>query len=350
MTSSIPHSLLVAGALLATPATPVLAAAQTPRGFVTGVSNPEDLMRLPDTPWVVVSGMRSDQRPGRLYLVDTRKPDAAVTLYPSATPVAGGPDTATFAPHGINARALGNGRFELLVVDHGGGEAIDRFTLDGGNDEPPRVTDVSRIELPPGAWANGIAPMPDGGFVISSMYDPRDAAFIDKFTAGEPTGGVWRWSPDQGWRELPSPRLSGANGIATTADGKTVIVAEWALRRIWRVPLDSGAAHFVTTTFLTDNLRWTVHGDLLVAGQIAEPRELFTGSTTGKPCPMGFMVARVDPVTLAVTPLVSGDDQSFAVTGFGGATGAIQLGDDIWVGSFTGERIARFAIPAAARD
>ncbi len=342
--TSTSHSLLVAGALLAT--APAVAQAQTPRDYVTGVSNPEDLIQLPDTPWVVVSGMRSETRPGRLDLIDTRHPDAVATLYPSAT-ITGGPGAVIFAPHGINARALGNGRFELLVVDHGGGEAIDLFALESGDGERPRVTSVSRIDLPPGAWANGIAPMPDGGFVISSMYDPRDTAFIDKFTTGQPTGGVLRWSPDQGWRELPSPRLSGANGIAVKSDGSTIIVAEWALRRIWRVPLDGGTAHFVTTSFLTDNLRWTAHGDLLVAGQIAEPRELFAGSTTGKPCPMGFVVARVDPVTLAITPLVNGDEQSFAATGFGGATGAIQLGDEIWVGSFTGERIARFALPSS---
>ncbi|WP_315831248.1 SMP-30/gluconolactonase/LRE family protein [Bradyrhizobium prioriisuperbiae] len=347
-TPKLPRSLLVATTLLA--AAPTAATVQTPRAFVTGVSNPEDLMQLPGTPWVVVSGMRSDKQPGRLYLLDTRHPDTAMTLYPSVTPIKGGPDAAAFAPHGINARALGTGQFELLVVDHGGSEAIDRFVLESGDGGRPTVASVSRIELPPGAWANGIAPMPDGGFVISSMYDPRDASFIDKFAAGAPTGGVWRWSPDQGWRELPSPRLSGANGIATTADGRTIIVAEWALRRIWRVPIDGGDAHFVTTSFLTDNLRWTADGDLLVAGQIAEPRDLFTNSTTGKPCPMGFAVARVDPVTLAVTPLLNGDEQSFAATGFGGATGAVEIDGMLWVGSFTGERIARFAIPAAAKD
>lgn len=344
-TPNLPHSLLVAATLLA--AAPAVAMAQTPRGFVTGVSNPEDLMQLPGTPWVVVSGMRSDKQPGRLYLVDTRHPDAADTLYPSAAPITGGPDAATFAPHGINARALGTGRFELLVVDHGDGEAIDRFMLESGDGERPTVVSVNRINLPPGAWANGIAPMPDGGFVISSMYDPRDASFIDKFSAGQPTGGIWRWSPDQGWRELALPRLSGANGIAVTSDGRTVIVAEWALRRIWRVPLDGGDAHFVTTSFLTDNLRWTDHGDLLIAGQVAEPRELFTNSTTGKPSPMGFSVARIDPVTLAVTPLVSGNEQSFAVTGFGGATGAAEIDGTIWVGSFTGNRIARFLLPSS---
>jgi hypothetical protein len=278
--------------------------------------------------------------------VDTRSPDAAVAFYPSQSPVADGPDTATFAPHGIDIRALGSGRFELLVVDHGAKETIDRFILRSEGADRPIVEQVNRISLPDGTWPNGIAAMPDGGFAVSNMYNPHDTSFIAKFATGAATGGILRWSPENGWRELSTLRLSGANGIAVSADGKTVYAAEWAGQRIWRIPLDGGEPRSVATSFLPDNLHWTDHGDLLIAGQIAEPRDVLTCTSTGNPCPMAFAVARVDPVTLNVVPLFGGDDHSFAANGFGGATGALEVADTIWVGSFTGELLARFATSA----
>jgi hypothetical protein len=57
---------------------------------------------------------------------------------------------------------------------------------------------------------------------------------------------------------------------------------------------------------------------------------------------MGFAVATVDPVSLTVSSILRTDDAAAATIGFGGATGALQVGDEVWVGSFTGTRVARF--------
>jgi hypothetical protein len=340
---------LFQAAVLPLAAWPMAATAQTvPVGFVAGVSNPEDLVRVPGTPWVVVSAMRSQREPGQLLLVDTRKPEHATQLYPASSQIAHAPDPARFAPHGIDIRPLGEERFELLVVDHGNGEGIDRFLLraHGG---ALVVESVSRVESPVVVWANAVAAMPDGGFVITSMYDPRDETFVAKFARAQITGGVWRWSEALGWRQLSRPTLSGGNGIAVSPDGNTVFVAEWAARRIWRVPMNGADPRSTAVPFLPDNLRWSDAGDLLIAGQTASPQEVFTCGAEGRHCPMGFVVARINPETLAVQSLLSGDDGSFAQTGFGGATGAMQVGDEVWVGSFTGSCIARYALPAAAK-
>lgn len=325
---------------------PTRASAQSvPIGFVTAVHNPEDLVQLPGTPWVVVSAMRSENRPGMLFTVDTRQPDAAISLYPASAAISDGPQAATFAPHGIDARRLSDGRFELLVVDHGNGEAIDRFVVRADEGQPPVVESVSRIELPPSVWANGIAAVPDG-FVVTSMFDPRDPTFVRKFGAAEVTGSIWRWSQATGWRQIGQDWLSGANGIAVSAGADVIFVSEWAARRIWRIPLDGGKARFTTVPFLPDNLRWTDEGTLLVAGQTATPQEVFNCEAESRPCPMGFVVARIDPEALAVQPILTGDEPTYARTGFGGATGAIKIGETIWVGSFTGRRVARFTATA----
>ena len=49
-----------------------------------------------------------------------------------------------------------------------------------------------------------------------------------------------------------------------------------------------------------------------------------------------------DPQTLGMEVLVEADEGEAAAMGFGGATGAIEIQEAIWVGSFTGERIGKF--------
>lgn len=343
ITRRIAYLPLLALALLAC-AWSLPASAQTaPRAFVTSVWNPEDMVRLPGTPWVVVSAMRSRLRSGGLLVVDVRDPRAAVPLYPATTGVPAGPDPEVFFPHGLDVRELGDGRFELLVVDHGGGESIAHFRVRTRGGETPIIERANRTELPPGAWANGVVALPDGGFAITSMFDPRDDGFMAKFTAAEATGGLWRWSPRIGWQELAAPRLSGGNGIAVSRDGTTLFAAEWAARRIWRVPLDGGEARSVEVSFLPDNFRWTNDGRLLIAGQTSTPEQVFACEEQRRRCPMGFKVVTVDPMTLGIEPLIDADEDAFTRTGFGGATGALQVGEQIWVGSFTGDRIAAFA-------
>ena len=60
---------------------------------------------------------------------------------------------------------------------------------------------------------------------------------------------------------------------------------------------------------------------------------------------MGYVVARIDPGSLSVKTIVAGDDATYASSGFGAGTGAIQIGSSLWVGTYFGDRIARFALP-----
>lgn len=306
--------------------------------YDAGAPHPEDLVEIPGTSWIIVSAMRDERAPGRLLAFDAARPNAVRSVFP--LPGAAGPDAAQFAPHGLGLRPLGAGSFELLVVDHGGGEAIDRFALRiaGG---APQIAWVDRVELPPGTWANGVTALPDGGFAITSMYDPADAAFVERFARAEPTGGIWRWSPRAGWRRLSELQLSGANGIALAPDATAVFVSEWAARRIWRVPLAGGEPRSVRVEFLPDNLRWTARGDLLVAGQRAAPQDLFGCAQRGTPCPLAFRVATVDPASLAVRTVLDGDDAWCARERFGGGTVALEHGGALWLGSFAEPRIAR---------
>ena len=97
--------------------------------FVCGPVSPEDLATVPESPWVIVSGMEND---GFLYATDTRDHRSAV-LFPSATfgsrPDASysscrGPVTGGFQPHGLSLRPGRDGIHTLYVVRHGAREAI----------------------------------------------------------------------------------------------------------------------------------------------------------------------------------------------------------------------------------
>jgi sugar lactone lactonase YvrE len=310
-------------------------------GFVQGVWNPEDLVALPGTPWIIVSGMRSACHPGRLFRVERNRPFEVSELPWEAPAERGrlGPDI--FDPHGIAARRLSADRFELLVVDHGGGEAIDRLVIELREGEPV-VADGERLEQPAGTSANAVAHMPDAGFVMTSMFDPRSADTLLCFARAEKTGQVWRWSPSDGWSRFGELQMSGANGIAVSGDGASVLVCEWAARRVWQLDERGQPVASVETDFLPDNLRWTEEGYLLLAGQASRPEAVFGCVARGERCPLAFKVMRLDPTRLEIEPLIALDESAAAALGFGGATGALMVDDSIWVGSFTGTRIGVF--------
>ena len=312
----------------------------TPSGFVGGVWHPEDLLYLDGTPWIVVSAMRSMRGKGALLMINATTKAPASEIPWDAAAESGRRAASAFDPHGIDVRALDRGRFELIVVDHGAGEAIDRLILDT-NGAWPVIVAGSRVEQPEGTSGNAVAFVPGGGFVMTSMFDPRDPDTLAKFAEGRSTGGVWRWDEQHRWRRL-GPDLSGANGIAVSSDGATIFVSEWSGGCVWKWSIDGEILGRVDVDFLPDNLRWTAEGALLLAGQVDRPERVFGCEARGEPCPLAFAVVRLDPDAMALTTLVRASQDQAVAMGFGGATGAIRVGPEIWVGSFTGERIALY--------
>src|SRR5215203_7293013 len=115
-----------------TPQVPTACAATNGLNFVCGTQNPEDLVPVPGTRWLIASGMRAG---AGLKLVDTaaktarpfytgspaqQRPDK--TLFPNCPAP---PDASTFNAHGIYLRrAQAPGLYVLYVVSHGPLESI----------------------------------------------------------------------------------------------------------------------------------------------------------------------------------------------------------------------------------
>lgn len=316
------------------------AAACDPDGdvqFLCGPVSPEDLIAIPQSPWVIVSSMEDE---GHLYLADTRD-HAATVLFPTGTSrpqhdtatygACSGPPTAQFRPHGLSLR-LGTGdSHTLYVVGHGGREAVEVFRLDTGG-ASPTLTWVGCVVAPETVGLNSVAALPDGGFAVTNF----------QFTEGE----LWEWQPTAGWAKVPGSETAGPNGLVVSPDGRWFYIGGWGTQSLIRLssgqtPVQKDA---VDVGFHVDNVRWAPDGSLLAAGQgrTGEATVSDCGST-GDCAGLTSRVARVDPQTLTAQEIVRYPSNDLVILG----TAAIQVGEEIWLGAAGGgDRIARFPAPS----
>ena len=137
-------------------------------GFICGLQNAEDLVLVPDTDWIIASGMA----PGvSMYLINARTREAA-PFYPGDSPrnqqdmqryadCPGAPDITNFITHGLNLRR-GQGQHSTLnVVSHGAREAIEIFAVGAGVDRPV-LTWTGCVLMPAGLAARSAGRLTDG--------------------------------------------------------------------------------------------------------------------------------------------------------------------------------------------
>ncbi|CAG7580000.1 hypothetical protein Rwratislav_20536 [Rhodococcus wratislaviensis IFP 2016] len=322
-------------------------AASTRESYISGAVRPEDLVSVPGTPWVLVSGMASAKlgTAGHLYSVNTDvglpaevwpTTNQQIEWDPSTYPGCPGPPDAT-EPHGINVRADEGQPPVLYAINHKR-ESVEVFRIDATTDIVGLIW-TGCIPLPHNVYANGIAALPEGGLALTSMYDPTEPGNpFERMFTGKDTGQVVTWHRDSGWAPVPNSGLGGANGIAVTPDGRSIIAAAWTQKKVVRLPLDgSGERSEATVPFLPDNLRWTTNGTVLVTGQDISADDIMTcNGGEGTDCPTGYTVVEINPDTMASTVLHDEPDSPFSL-----ATTALPVADEIWVGSIAGDKIAR---------
>ena len=314
--------------------------------YLCGLNNAEDMAPLPGSPFMVVSGMSgSGAKAGELYLVDTGartfsvlKPDLSGPARAPYGDCPGGPDPAVLAPHGLALRPGTGGRHLLYAVNHGGRQSVELFEVDASGAAAPRLRWIGCVVMPPEVNPNSVAPAPEGGFVVSK-FDANDAEGFAKMAAGEVTGAVLEWTPGQGFREIPRSRFSGDNGVAVSPDGAWVFVNAWPEKRVIRLSRRGEAEPAsVALDFMPDNLHWAPDGSILVAGQVADMKTLL--DCKQERCPHDWAVAKLDPATMKITPVL----RETGTQAFSDATGAVQVGDEVWVGTYRGDRLARAAV------
>ena len=143
--------------------------------------------------------------------------------------------------------------------------------------------------------------------------------------AGDPgRGELWEWHTGKGWRKVPGSEAAGANGVEVSKYGKWLYVAAWGSQVFLRLSRGQTPEKRDTVPFgfHVDNIRFAPDGAILAAGQGQQKTN----------------AVRVDPETLKITKLINQPNtESFA-----SGTVAIPIRNDLWVGSFRGDRTAIF--------
>ena len=136
-------------------------------------------------------------------------------------------------------------------------------------------------------------------------------------------------------------RMVRANGLEISKDGRMLYIAGWAEEKLTRLSRSEPAQKDVVKLgFRPDNVRMSADGSVIFAAghtdkngrSITEPRQPLTETSN---------IARIDPRTLEVRRIF----QHPAMEGFVATTTAIQIGNEMWLGSNRGERIAYFPAP-----
>jgi hypothetical protein len=312
--------------------------------YICGPVASEDIAHIPGTHWLITGGLRTD-KPGHLFAIDTRTRKAAIlpiAVRPEAgfgKDCPGPPDPALLSIDGIALRPGKGSHHKLYAANHGGREAIELFRIDARG-KAPRIAWTGCQLMPKGTLANAIVPLPDGGIIVSSFHDPDDPAAWERMARGEPTGSLWEWHARTGFRRLDAGPISGANGLALSADGRTLYVSAWSAHALIAFDRQSRRRRTIPLDFLPDNIRRSADGTLLVAGQAAKVADI--AACKGPVCAQDWVVARVDPVRGTVRKLVT--RKGNATVSY--ACGAIELGDMLYITARADRRIVTIPLTA----
>ena len=315
--------------------------------FVCGPKNPEDLVLVPGTQTIISSGMAEG---AGFYLVDARTGEWSALSFQArhdatfagcATP----PSPQSLNTHGLNIRATGQGRSRLHVVGHGAREAIEIFDVDATGARPT-LTWRGCVLMPEGLAANSVASFANGSLVATVLFMPG-TTFADAVVERRNTGAVFEWSPGQtGFTLVQGSELPANNGIEVSADGREIYVASSGLQTVVAFAHSNPTRQLRSTgplPFTPDNVHLGPDGRLYTAGMANDVPEC--GGPPGPQhdierlaaCPRGTIAVAIDPATMRDTVVV----QTPATPSFSNATMILPVGREAWIGSFSGDRIAR---------
>jgi len=319
---------------------------------ICGFHNPEDLELLPDGKHLLVGefGSMEGERAGAIALLDLAN-EARTVLYRggdggNATPGWGdpgcpGPPPPEMSPHGIHLSRRADGSLQLLVVNHGGRESVELFEVsDSGAGWA--VAWRGCAVAPEGSWLNDVVALPEGGFLVTHMLPKRSGAgqlfeYAKAAALGMRTGHVLEWQPGRGMAPLPGTETVFPNGIALSPDGGTIFLNSSIGGKVLRIDRASRRLLGSAEVAGPDNSTWAPDGRLLVASFVGPLWETLSCNEIERgACPIAFEIVAVDPETLATETLYRGGGAPM-----GAGTVGLRVGDELFIGSFAGDRILR---------
>jgi len=321
-----------------------------------GFQNPEDLALSPDGRTIIVSqAARFDGTGGGGLVGFAPDSEGQTPLFPVEGATSGpddwgaaecpGPPDAAFSPHGIDLGRGPDGRWMLLAVNHGGRESIEFFEV-LPLPEQTALRWRGCVPAPEGANLNDVLILPEGGFLVTHMFPASGGAgtawqMLRMIAFGSELGRVLEWQRDTGFSDVPGTEASFPNGLEISDDGSVLYLNVYMGDAVRAIRRDTGETLFSATVESPDNATWARDGRLLVASHPGTFLEtLACASIESGSCARPFQIVAVDPETGTAEVLIDSDGSPM-----GAGTVALQVGDDLWLGSFVGDRIARAPLP-----
>jgi hypothetical protein len=318
--------------------------------FVCGLDEPEDLIQIPGSKWLVASGMGEN---GGVFLVDSQAKTAHRFFTGAAKPdTATYPDCAAppahFNTHGLALRpGSAAGTYRLYSVTHAPFESIQVFAVDARGAQPA-IAWTGCVKLPSDFRSNSVTATRDGAILVNVQMHGTHTDFI----SGNITGGVWRWNPrDKTLKLLAGTELAGNNGIELSKDERELYIAVSGTQTVAIYSLANSAkpARTIRTPwFNLDNIHWS--GDRLIAAGMMfdEPacggtRKQIQDAHGNMNCHRGWVAAELDPVAMRWKILAYGEPNP----NFGGIATALVMGDTLWLSSFQMDRAAYRSLPGS---
>ena len=320
--------------------------------FVCGLNEPEDLLQIGTSRWVIASGMGegagisiidSEAKTARRFFTGASQPDRK--MYPDC-PAA----PASFNSHGLALRpAKVAGTYTLYSVTHLPFESIQVFAVDARGDQPA-ISWTGCVKLPADYKTNSVTATMDG----TILADVQMHGTATDFISGNITGGVWEWTPkDKTLHLLPGTELAGNNGIEISPDEREFYIAVSGTQTVAiyaRADTSKPVRTIRTPWFNLDNIYWSGAGNekrLIAAGMMFdEPacggtRKQIQDAHGNLNCHRGWVVAQLDPHAMTWKILAYGEPNP----AFGGIATGLVIGKTLWISSFQMDRAAYRTLP-----
>ena len=315
---------------------------------ICGFQSPEDLALLPDGSGILVSEYgHMGEHEGRLSILgladysrtviyDTQSSNdmrARNAIWGDTTCA----EPEQFSPHGFDLSQRPGGRWQLLVVNHGGREAVEMFEILQDENAAWQAIWRGCVEAIDDTSFNDVAAL-DTGFVVTRMMS-RDVGIMGLFDyfLGRDTGFLWRWSLEEGLQKVANTDSVIPNGVVAEKDGTRIFLNLYGENKIRVLDRVSEQSIHEIDIRSVDNTNWDTQrpGKILAASHDFKLLDMAAcGSESGNNCPVEFDIVEIDANDYSQQLL-------FRINGqyYGAGTAALRVGDLLFIGSFTGERI-----------
>ncbi|MDP5052510.1 MAG: hypothetical protein NWP69_01860 [Congregibacter sp.] len=320
--------------------------------FVCDIPSAEDLVLLPDTPWLFASAYAG----GSLLNIINTNTKSWQVIAPSGDyseehdkgrfsdcpgPVA----QQTIVTHGLHLAQQNDDTAILYAVGHGAREAIEVFDIRARGSDRPSVRWIGCVPAPDGQEVNSVVSLANGDLLATI---PLETGFeFAQAMSGVDTGAVYRWTAGTGeWQRLDVTAQPYGNGISVSEDETRFYVASSGLRQVTAytnsdAPVVLGVSEVLAIA--PDNLHRDAAGALITGGMLFEYTACNPLDEDGEfslsafaTCPRPYQIVSVDPDTLATTVVIEGA----ANPSFSNITMGVQVKDLMWMGSFGADRVA----------